>query len=133
MPYSLNWLMGMLKKPDIFSFQNTKVTDSEFENITKAKIEFYRSFWGVSSVKENHGGVCTYSRKAVRTALIAPAIPRKYYKISHNYTPLFPFPNHQLFSIPGRTQVTDHGEFVLINVYFPPHFNVCTDFIKNNT
>jgi len=103
-------------------FQNTRITNEDFLKFPKTRIDFYRSFWATSSVSEQFGGVATYSRKSVPVALDLTSQPKKFYHCSHNYQPVCPLPNHPIYSILGRTMITDHDEFVLVNLFFPPHF-----------
>lgn len=121
MPFSLSWLIARLKKPDLFLFQNHKVTSRAWERLTAPRLPRYRSFWATCSVGEQAGGVCTYSRKAFPVALDTQHTQTTaHYACSHLYTPVVPLPGHALFQQPGRVVVSDHGAFVLLHVYLPP-------------
>lgn len=103
-PFSLPWLFSILKKPDLFLFQNTKITSDSFELLKKQRLERYRSIWATCSVDEQMGGVCTYSKKAFPMALDtvdSSQVERKHYPCSHNYVPIIPYSNHPLFNITG--------------------------------
>ena len=106
MPYSLPWLFTRMKKPELFVFQNNKITSSTFVNLKKSRIDRYRSFWGTSSVAEQNGGVCTFSRKSVPVALDVTVLePKKHFYCSHNYNHVVPFSGHQIFNIYGENIV----------------------------
>ena len=85
------------KSPDIFCIQETKAHKDQVEQDLQKPFE-YHSFWSLSEVS-GYSGTATFSRKAPLNISYGMGI----YK----------------FDREGRFVITDYGDFVLFNIYFP--------------
>ena len=99
-----DWLVA--SDADVVCVQEHKVTVSKNLDDGLLAIPGWSSFWAFSQVKSGQCGVATFARTG--TTLSAE--------------PGFGFPSS--FADAGRVMVTDHGAFVLINVYVPSSGNV---------
>lgn len=85
---------------DIYCFQETKASD--WSKLTKdlVNVKSFDSFWDFSKKKKGYSGTVTFARKGstknARTGF-----------------------GHSDFDDEGRCVMTDHGDFILFNVYFP--------------
>jgi len=61
----------------------------------------YESFWGFCKVKKGYSGVVTYVRKGLTYAATNTIFDKKE------------------LDDEGRVVLTDHNDFILLNVYFP--------------
>lgn len=86
---------------EVFVFQETKVgsTMKDLED-SLLHIEGYESFWSLCTRKPGYSGVATYVKKGLTVDA------RREFGRSE-------------FDCEGRVMLTDHGSFVLFNVYFP--------------
>jgi exodeoxyribonuclease III len=91
----LNWFSEY--KPDILCIQEIKATRKQFPADIKI-VEDYHLYIS-EAVKKGYSGVATYSR-------IKPKKVQKGFNIPK-------------FDVEGRTLITDYGDFVLFNIYFP--------------
>lgn len=93
--------------PDIVCLQEHKIPKPQLSNRTEphrcANVEGYESFWSCCVDEKSKGmnGVVTYCKKGIVRAANA-----------------FPFENSSLDD-QGRCVMTDHGKFVVFNVYVP--------------
>ena len=93
------WLL--LQKIDIFCVQEAKIFEVQAKH-GKAGGAHYESFWSVSTVKKGYSGVTTF-------------VHERYSPIAVEISPL----NEKKFDEEGRCLLTDHGAFVVVNVYVP--------------
>lgn len=104
--YKYGSLSSFLKQYgiDIFCIQEAKIA---LNNLTKelAIIEGYESFWSFSTLKPGYSGVTTYVREGLYSPIHADDKP-------------FRDTDPELDG-EGRVMVTDHGPFVVFNVYAP--------------
>ena len=91
----MDWLQK--EKPDVLCLQETKYhTDAMTDEFKK--IDGYSTAWHCG-VKKGYAGVATFSKE--QPALVHCGM------------------NLKDFDDEGRVLVTDHGKFILINIYFP--------------
>eukprot|EP00742_Colponemidia_sp_Colp-10_P008738 GILJ01009482.1.p1 GENE.GILJ01009482.1~~GILJ01009482.1.p1 ORF type:complete len:410 (+),score=50.76 GILJ01009482.1:23-1231(+) len=94
---SLNELFKKLDA-DIYCFQETKMTETMLD-YSLATIEGYESYWSFTKGNKGYSGVVTYCR-------VAPLHAHEGFGVSE-------------FDQEGRCVMTDHGSFILFNLYFP--------------
>ncbi|KAI5062045.1 hypothetical protein GOP47_0022584 [Adiantum capillus-veneris] len=92
---------------DIICFQEAKVQEEKLEK-WMACVPGYESFWAFSKDKKGYSGVVTYVKEEL-SPLDAKA----------NWLGDFDDPLLEEFCNEGRIVETDHGSFILINVYTP--------------
>lgn len=83
--------------PDLLCIQETKAWPAQLSYELVAG-HGYHTIWA-NAEKKGYSGVVTFCREAPQTARVGLGIPR--------------------FDREGRVVVTDHGQFLLYNVYFP--------------
>lgn len=93
--------------PDLVCFQETKLSSVTATNESHLQVPGYDAFWSIASkgpsgsAKRGYSGTVTYARKgAVKFASSK-------------------FMKEPCYVNEGRITMTDHGGFVLLNVYFP--------------
>jgi len=96
---------GMLDsfKADIICFQKIKITREKLQ-ASMVKLENYYGFFQFSESQLCSSGVATFCKKSSTPYLVTQGF------LGSNYSEL---------DNEGRCLVTDHGDFVLFNVYFP--------------
>jgi exonuclease III len=106
---------------DIACFQETKVSKADVTEHRLAEVAGYESFWAFSSSKRGYSGVVTFVRTAgtgadagTGTGSGSGSGSGSYSPVAASVTALGPD-----FDGEGRCVVTDHGPFVLFNVYVP--------------
>lgn len=92
---------------DIICFQEAKIQEEKLEK-WMACVPGYESFWAFSRDKKGYSGVVTYVKEDL-SPLDAKA----------NFLGDFDDPLLEDFCNEGRVVETDHGSFILINVYAP--------------
>ena len=85
------------ERPDIFCLQETKAHPEQVEPMLLCPLEM-QSYWS-SAERRGYSGTATFVRSPVDSVEYGIGIPK--------------------FDREGRFVVTDHGEFLLFNVYFP--------------
>jgi exodeoxyribonuclease III len=91
-------------KADIICFQKTKLSREKLQ-LKMVNLQNYHAFYNFSESKITNGGVATFCKKTTATPLEACI---GYY--GNDYIDM---------DKEGRCLVTDHGDFLLFNVYFP--------------
>jgi exodeoxyribonuclease-3 len=84
-------------KPDILCLQETKATKKQFPTDIKA-VDGYKLYVS-AAMKKGYSGTATYTR-------LEPN------KVDYGF-------GIEKFDLEGRTIISDHGDFVLFNIYFP--------------
>eukprot|EP01129_Flabellula_baltica_P002655 TRINITY_DN12471_c0_g1_i1.p1 TRINITY_DN12471_c0_g1~~TRINITY_DN12471_c0_g1_i1.p1 ORF type:complete len:436 (+),score=89.03 TRINITY_DN12471_c0_g1_i1:83-1390(+) len=107
-------ILEVLDSPDIVCFQESKTHDSTLLKDDIIHVEGYESFWSCCSVKKGYSGVVTYAKKGITIEANDRifALHDESEKENNN-------PKGDIFDNEGRVIMTDHGSFVLFNVYFP--------------
>jgi AP endonuclease-2 len=116
---------------DIVCLQETKVKEDAITAQDALVGMGYESFWAFSTSRKGHSGVATYVREQPRTPARAQAQSKASTPsadagaggaVTTCYSPVAafdkPFGDSELDD-EGRCLVTDHGAFVVINVYVP--------------
>ncbi len=91
----MTWLQK--EKPDVLCLQETKYHTDQMTDEFK-KIEGYSTYWHCG-VKKGYAGVATFIRQSPKNVQCGMELKD--------------------FDDEGRVLVTDHGSFVLLNIYFP--------------
>ncbi|KAI8929628.1 Endonuclease/exonuclease/phosphatase [Entophlyctis helioformis] len=86
---------------DVVCFQETKVTGLDKLSDDLVDVPGYDSFWNFSQTRAGWSGVVTYARTG------------------STQTATSEFLGEPDFDLEGRCIMTDHADFVLLNVYFP--------------
>jgi len=92
----LEWLDHT--QPDILCLQETKAHPDQLDKIL-TEHPLYHSYYHSSTVKKGYSGVVTFTKKEPKNIEYGLGIEK--------------------FDQEGRVVMTDHGDFVLYNVYFP--------------
>lgn len=95
-------LESLFKKynADIFCFQETKISSLEWVDDKLVHVPGYESFWSFSKKKKGYSGVATFVKKG----------------LTLDAKNVF---GEKRFDEEGRVIMTDHGQYILFNVYFP--------------
>jgi len=95
-------LLGLFKHydADIICFQETKVSSYKKLDQSVIHVPGYESFWSFCKTKQGYSGVVTYAREGITV------------DAKNDF-------NVKQFDDEGRVIMTDHGSFVLFNVYCP--------------
>lgn len=86
------------EKPDIFCMQETKANPEQLSDALKSPFD-YKTYWSSATTRKGYSGTSTWCKKE-------PV------KVEHGL-------GIQKYDAEGRIVVTDHGDFVLFNIYFP--------------
>ncbi len=92
----VEWLMS--ESPDILCLQETKVDTADVPSELR-EVLGYRSYWN-SGERKGYSGTATYSKKEPEDVKYGFNLSRK-------------------FDSEGRILITDHHDFLLLNIYFP--------------
>lgn len=107
---------------DIICFQETKIQRNKLEK-QHALVDGYDAFFSFSRTRASYSGVVTYVKKGAYTPIASEEGFTGLLNTEDNKEPLyfseFTTPELQALDNEGRCVITDHGQFVLFNVYFP--------------
>lgn len=86
------------EKPDIFCMQETKASPEQLSDALRSP-KGYKTYWSSATTRKGYSGTSTWCRQEPLKVANGMGI--------------------QKYDSEGRLVVTDHGDFVLFNIYFP--------------